>query len=145
MYDDGTHGDQRAGDTVWSYAAQFPRRTALAYAYTNSGTQGQWEGLDVPEIRSVTVDALAGDDRVYLPVESFGRIYMKGDPWHTDASGYDLIAGATIDALRRDGRFQRYLAQPLGKRPKKRSESAANLTSTQSAAGCAIRACAERW
>jgi lysophospholipase L1-like esterase len=36
---------------------------------------------------------------VYLPIESFGQIYMQADNWHTDAVGYDLIARAVADAL----------------------------------------------
>jgi len=30
---------------------------------------------------------------------------MKGDPWHTDESGYDLIAGAVVEALAREAAF----------------------------------------
>jgi hypothetical protein len=40
MYDDGTHGDQKAGDNVWSYSATFPPGTNLFYVYTNSGEGG---------------------------------------------------------------------------------------------------------
>jgi len=29
---------------------------------------------------------------VYLPIETFGQVYMQADNWHTDAAGYDLIA-----------------------------------------------------
>src|SRR3989442_549915 len=57
MYDDGTHGDQRAEDHVWSYSATFPPGTQLFYVYTNSGEEGKWEGLDVPGVRSFKVDA----------------------------------------------------------------------------------------
>jgi hypothetical protein len=117
MYDDGTHGDQRAGDAVWSYSARLPRRTSFAYVYTNSGEPGRWEGLDVPEIRSLTVAAAGAAERAYLPIDSFGRIYMKGDSWHTDASGYDLMAGAIVEALKRDARFRRYLERRAGGGP----------------------------
>jgi lysophospholipase L1-like esterase len=37
---------------------------------------------------------------IYLPVETFGRVYMQADNWHTDASGYDLIARAVANAIR---------------------------------------------
>ena len=36
---------------------------------------------------------------VYLPIETFGRVYMQGDDWHTDAVGYDAIAHAVARAI----------------------------------------------
>jgi lysophospholipase L1-like esterase len=101
MHDDGTGGDEHAGDGVWSLAASFPAGTRLFYMYTNSGARGSWEGLDVPTIRHVTVPAAAAGETVYLPIETFGRIYMQADNWHTDAMGYDLIARAVADAIAR--------------------------------------------
>jgi hypothetical protein len=94
MYDDGTHGDERAGDGVWTFTAALPGGKTAFYVYTNSGTTGQWEGLDVPHIRRVEVPVSPDGAPVYLPVETFGRVYMQGDDWHTDATGYDLIAHA---------------------------------------------------
>jgi len=107
MYDDGTHGDQRAGDNVWSYAASFPRGTHLSYVYTNSGTEGRWDGLDLQHVRAFTVGSEA--TTVHAPIESFGRIYMHADNWHPDPSGYDLIARGVLGALRDNGRLKRYL------------------------------------
>lgn len=100
LHDDGTAGDERAGDHVWSLRAEFPAGTRLKYVYTNSGRPGQWEGLDVPRVRELQVNASPDGQPVYLPIESFGRIYMQADNWHTDAVGYDLIAHAVADALR---------------------------------------------
>jgi len=99
MHDDGQQGDERAGDHVWSLRVTLPAGTRLRYVYTNSGSAGQWEGLDLPHIRELQVPPTASDEPVYLPVESFGRIYMQADNWHTDAVGYDLIARAVDDAL----------------------------------------------
>ncbi len=109
MYDDGTHGDQRAGDHVWSYSARFPGGTRLLYMYTNSGGAGRWEGLDVPAIRRFMVEAREGQGRVYTPIDSFGRIYMQADGWHTNAAGYDLIARAVLEQVTRDARVKGYL------------------------------------
>jgi hypothetical protein len=47
--------------------------------------------------------------RLYRPIESFGKLYLQADSWHTDATGYEppatfwtLIARAVFDALTRD-------------------------------------------
>jgi lysophospholipase L1-like esterase len=99
MHDDGRGGDERAGDGVWSLATKLAPGTRVFYVYTNSGGRGQWEGLDVPHIRSVLVPASVGGRPVYLPIETFGRLYMQADDWHTDAVGYDLIARAVAEAI----------------------------------------------
>ncbi len=100
LRDDGAEGDERAGDHVWSYRATFPAGTRVKYVFTNSGRAGQWEGLDIPRVRELQVPPSPDGGTVYTPVESFGRIYMQADNWHTDAVGYDLIARAVADALR---------------------------------------------
>jgi hypothetical protein len=100
MRDDGKDGDEHPGDHVWSYRATFPAGTRIRYVYTNSGGTGRWEGLDLPHVRELQVPQSRGGQPVYLPVESFGRLYMQADNWHTDAVGYDLIARAAVDALR---------------------------------------------
>jgi lysophospholipase L1-like esterase len=109
MYDDGTHGDQKAGDHVWSYAATFAPGTRLFYVYTNSGEEGKWEGLDVPHVRSLKVDVKNTGGVVYRPIESFGKIYMHADSWHTNADGYELIAQAMLEVLKRNEQLQEYL------------------------------------
>jgi len=99
MRDDGIGADERAGDGVWSFAAEFAPGAHVTYVYTNSGARGQWEGLDVPHLRDIVVSAPASPGAVYLPIETFGRVYMQADDWHTDATGYDLIARAVADAI----------------------------------------------
>jgi lysophospholipase L1-like esterase len=99
MHDDGRDGDERAGDGVWSYTASFPAGKHVFYVYTNSGARGRWEGLDVPTIRHRTIPATAARGPVYLPIETFGQVYMQADNWHTNAKGYELIADAVARAL----------------------------------------------
>jgi lysophospholipase L1-like esterase len=99
MHDDGMGGDQRKGDGVWSHRATFPPGSGLRYVYTNSGGRGQWEGLDVPHIRELIVPSSSDGKPIYLPVETFGRVYMQADNWHTDAAGYELIARGVADAI----------------------------------------------
>jgi len=103
MHDDGTGGDERAGDGVWSLAATFAAGARVSYVYTNSGAAGRWEGLDVPHIRTLVVPASRDGAPVYLPIETFGRVYMQADDWHTDARGYELIARSVADAIARLG------------------------------------------
>ena len=103
MHDDGRAGDERAGDGVWSLETTFAPGARVSYVYTNSGTPGRWEGLDVPHIRSVVVPASPDGGPVYLPIETFGEVYMQADDWHTNARGYDLIARAVADAIAATG------------------------------------------
>jgi lysophospholipase L1-like esterase len=100
MYDDGTHGDQKADDKVWSYETTFPPGAKLSYVYTNSGAEGEWKGLDLPAIRHLDVGTNA-NQKHYAPIDTFGRMYMYADPWHTNAEGYKLIAKALIDVLKK--------------------------------------------
>ena len=101
MRDDGMEGDEHAGDGVWSMRATLPAGTRIVYVYTNSGARGRWEGLDVPHIREAIVPPSLDGAPVYLPIDTFGRVYMQADDWHTDAIGYDLIAAAVASAIRR--------------------------------------------
>jgi lysophospholipase L1-like esterase len=109
MYDDGTHGDQHAGDRVWTYTAAIRPGTKLFYVYTNSGEKGKWEGLDVPYIREFEVEAKGSGATLYRPIETFGRIYLRADAWHTNAFGYELVAKALIEALRKNQRFEEHV------------------------------------
>ncbi|MGC9314323.1 MAG: carbohydrate-binding module family 20 domain-containing protein [bacterium] len=43
MFDDGTHGDEKAGDGKWSLTATLPEGSYIEYKYTNSGKEGQWQ------------------------------------------------------------------------------------------------------
>jgi lysophospholipase L1-like esterase len=111
MYDDGTHGDQRAGDRVWSFTATVPPDSTIFYVYTNSGEAGKWEGLDIPEVRRLTVDAPDDGGRVYRPVETFGEMYMQADGWHTNAAGYQLMADAVLQELKKNEKVMEHLGQ----------------------------------
>jgi lysophospholipase L1-like esterase len=104
MYDDGTHGDQKAGDHVWSFAATFSPGQKVFYVYTNSGQEGIWENLDLPKVRSFVVPSTGGP--VYRPIESFGKLYLQADGFHTNAQGYDIMARAIRDAILQTEKFK---------------------------------------
>jgi len=104
MFDDGTHGDQKAGDNVWSYTASFSPGRKIFYVYTNSGTEGKWENLDLPKIRSLVVPS--SGNLVYRPIETFGQIYLQADGFHTNSAGYQVMAQAVRDAVIQTEKFQ---------------------------------------
>jgi lysophospholipase L1-like esterase len=110
LHDDGLGGDERAGDGVWSVLVRPQPGARVAYEYTNSGREGQWEGLDVPAVRELRLDGTRAGERRYGPIDTFGRLALQADAWHTDAGGYRLIAAAVLDALLRDAGVSRRLA-----------------------------------
>jgi len=42
MFDDGTHGDEKKGDGIWSIELLVPPNIKVEYKYTNSGYEGVW-------------------------------------------------------------------------------------------------------
>jgi hypothetical protein len=100
MYDDGTNGDETAGDNVWTIAFDLPRGLRLAYKYT-WGTRGagwtgteEWPGnqrlLEVVDVngdrfvhrRDVFADEATNKDKANLNATSSGTI-----GWNTDLHG----------------------------------------------------------
>ncbi len=104
MYDDGTHGDEKAGDHVWSLAVTFSSGQKVFYVYTNSGEAGKWQNVDVPKVRSLTVAATVG--RSYRPIDTFGELYLQADGYHTNARGYELISQAVRDVMVKTDKFR---------------------------------------
>lgn len=104
MFDDGTHGDQKAGDNVWSFSATFAPGQKVFYMYTNSGAEGKWENLDLPKVRNFVVPSSGGP--IYRPIESFGKLYLQADGFHTNAQGYELMANAIRDVVVRTEKFR---------------------------------------
>ena len=107
LHDDGTAGDQQAGDRVWSLAVPLRVGARVAYVYTNSGQQGVWERLDVPMVQQFAIEARDGADslsggwgrELVRPIETFGAVTLQADPWHPSAAGYELIAGEVMRAI----------------------------------------------
>jgi hypothetical protein len=66
MFDDGTNGDETAGDGVWSIAFPFAEGTHIEYKYTNSGAVGVWNPSEEFPVANRAVDArgASGADRV---------------------------------------------------------------------------------
>lgn len=111
MYDDGTHGDQIAGDNVWSYIEEFGMGEDIYYIYTNSGQYNKWNGLDVIGLRHINAKAVINERILYAQIDTFGKIYMKADPWHTNSLGYERIARAIINNLKTLDNFKKFIKQ----------------------------------
>jgi len=43
LYDDGTHGDKKGGDGIWTVEALLPDGYEVEYKYSNSGAEGNWQ------------------------------------------------------------------------------------------------------
>ncbi len=51
LYNDGTHGDVIADDSIWAVEIQLPVGAEIEYKYTNSGAMGNWNpGEEFPSI-----------------------------------------------------------------------------------------------
>ncbi len=58
LYNDGTHGDVVADDSIWTVEIVLPVGTEIEYKYTNSGAEGSWNpGEEFPSInRKIRVE-----------------------------------------------------------------------------------------
>lgn len=71
MYNDGTHGDEIAGDCVWSLMVDLPRNAEIHYKYTLGGRKGMWDGDECPgKHRTLVVN---DGDRIVIRDE-FGKL-----------------------------------------------------------------------
>jgi len=63
MYDDGSNGDEKAGDNVWTISIRVPAGTQLEYKFTNSGAVGSWDpGEEFPGLhRTLQVEKNPGE------------------------------------------------------------------------------------
>lgn len=67
MFDDGTRGDQKAGDQVWSLQVEIEAGTEILYKYTNSGRKGEWSpGEEFPGENRRFVVPDSGDEAVVV-------------------------------------------------------------------------------
>ena len=74
LHDDGTNGDEKAGDSIWTLEVKFPAGTVVEYKYTNSGAEGSWAPGEEfsSNNRKITVDKLPGETMTI--VDRFGKL-----------------------------------------------------------------------
>jgi hypothetical protein len=74
MYDDGTHSDQVAGDSIWTVELKLPVGTEIEYKYTNSGAEGSWNpGEEFPSVSRRIIVEKTETGKIVL-FDRFGRI-----------------------------------------------------------------------
>jgi hypothetical protein len=73
MYDDGTHGDRKAGDEVWSLDVSLPVGTLIQYKYTNSGEPGVWTPGEEFAGRNRSFTLSAGSPTPFVITDIFGK------------------------------------------------------------------------
>jgi lysophospholipase L1-like esterase len=113
LYDDGTHGDEAAGDGVFSGIVQTPPSVGtLRYRFFLD---------DEPEFRDAPATRATNGDRVLqfnrdgdAPVESFGVRYRMSDDLHPDAKGCAHVAEGVMRAIETIPSFRRFVEPPLG-------------------------------
>jgi hypothetical protein len=74
LFNDGTHGDAVADDSIWAVEIQLPVGAEIEYKYTNSGAMGNWDpGEEFSTInRKLTVKKT--ETGKMLVQDSFGTI-----------------------------------------------------------------------
>jgi len=108
LRDDGSGGDEVAGDGVWSGIAEVPPNVGqLAY---------QFHQGDVPEFRplppllsaqGLRIQAVRGHERA--PVVRFGELFLMAERTHPDAAGHAVIAEGIADEIETLPSFQRFV------------------------------------
>ncbi len=96
MYDDGTHGDEVAGDGIWTVAFRLPRGLRVGYKYT-WGTRGAlWTGTEEwpGNSRLIELDDVNGDAFVYRR-DVFGDEATNKDLMNLNIKGTGSITWTT--------------------------------------------------
>jgi hypothetical protein len=111
LYDDGTHGDEAAGDGIFSVIVQTPPSIAtLRYRFFLD---------DAPEFQDPPSQATNGDRVLQFnrdgdaPIASFGVRYRMSDELHPDAKGCAHIAAGVMRQIETIPSFRRFVGLPL--------------------------------
>ncbi|MBN1396741.1 MAG: hypothetical protein JXA06_01795 [Bacteroidetes bacterium] len=74
LYNDGTHGDSYADDSIWALEVNLPAGTEIEYKFTNSGAEGSWNpGEEFSGInRKIRVENNESGKMILL--DTFGKI-----------------------------------------------------------------------
>ncbi len=107
MYDDGTHGDERAGDAVFSATVHVPDAVrVMRYRFYLDGSPEFVAAPSPPDAWTDRVLRFADD--VIAPVELIGARFLMADARHPDASGQRVLAATLADAIGRLPAFRAF-------------------------------------
>lgn len=87
MYDDGSNGDQQAGDGIWSRTISVPPGS-IRYAFYRRTPDGEL----VKEYRDTYIESLRMLPSSLNVIDEFGKIFLQSDYAHPDEEGALLVA-----------------------------------------------------
>ena len=113
VYDDGTHGDEVAGDHVFSIAFEIPADVfSLTYLFCRDGT---CEFTPLPPNRSSMEKRMIdlGDRDLVGPIDVLGKRFLMVEQTHPNERGHAIIAEAIAQELERLPAFARVAQVPV--------------------------------
>lgn len=111
-HDDGTNGDEVAGDGVYTATTEVPANVpTLTYQFfQGQGSGGDPEFRPLPPLLSaqgLRVQPVRGHERG--PVGEFGELFLMAERTHPDAAGHAVIAEGLADQIETLPSFQRFV------------------------------------
>jgi lysophospholipase L1-like esterase len=108
MFDDGTHGDEKPHDDVYSTTIEVPARFwATEYSFSRDGQPELTPGPGNSSQHSGRL--LIGSQDWIAPVEEFGELYLMADQAHPDREGHLLIAETLAAEIEQLPSFRRFV------------------------------------
>jgi lysophospholipase L1-like esterase len=109
LHDDATHGDEVAGDRVFTTTIEVPRTVAiLEYLYLGNGDREFVPLPPFPSTQGFRLLPITGD--ATGPVEVFGELPLMLERTHPDARGHEIIAQALVEAVEGMPSWRRFAA-----------------------------------
>lgn len=109
MFDDGTHGDERAGDRVWTLVLEIEESECLDYAFLNERIPRDTDLYEnspkaLRYYHSLDLESLAEGASWISPVHPFNRIpfewlLVPGDCIHPNEEGHRRIAEMLVPLI----------------------------------------------
>jgi hypothetical protein len=108
VHDDGTHGDEVAGDGVYSTTIEVPATVPnLTYHFVRNG-EPEFKAL--PPLSSTMADRLLTTTQdTIAPVHVFGEDKFMAERAHPNREGQAIVAGLVVDGLATIPSFQRFV------------------------------------
>jgi lysophospholipase L1-like esterase len=108
LYDDGTGGDERAGDEVYSGTVEVPEAVSrFEYQCFQRGAPEFRPLPPLPSNQGLRVQPVRGNERG--PVVRFGELYLMAEGTHPDAAGHAVIADGLATEIEGLPSFQRFV------------------------------------